>query len=157
MHLQLKNIAVSYSTKNKIKISSSTHSCTTTGTSCRPTTNLQTELENYGRPTQALIINYARPTTMNKLEPSTSFVDNTIDLPWQSFISPEFGTKFQREVPLFWRYRNFLIAQCRLKGSPTQKQLDSSSHYYTTPDLSQDSLLQTIEYRLTRHYGSQQA
>jgi len=26
------------------------------------------------------------------------FVDNTIDVPWQNFLSPEFGTKSQREV-----------------------------------------------------------
>jgi len=32
--------------------------------------------------------------------PSTSFVDNTIDLPWRSFPSPQFGTKFQRKVSL---------------------------------------------------------
>ena len=25
------------------------------------------------------------------------------------FLSPEFGTKFQREVPLFWSYLNFSI------------------------------------------------
>jgi len=33
--------------------------------------------------------------------PSTSFVDNTIDFPWQNFLSPEFGTKFYRDVPEF--------------------------------------------------------
>ena len=36
---------------------------------------------------------------------SMSFVDNIIDLLRQNFISAEFGTKFQREAPLFWRYR----------------------------------------------------
>jgi len=33
--------------------------------------------------------------------PSTSFVDNAIDLPWRNFLSPEFAAKFQREVPEF--------------------------------------------------------
>jgi len=33
--------------------------------------------------------------------PSTSFVDSAIDLRWQNFQSPEFGAKFQMEVPLF--------------------------------------------------------
>ena len=27
------------------------------------------------------------------------FDDNAIDLPWRNFLSSEFGTKFQREVP----------------------------------------------------------
>ena len=31
--------------------------------------------------------------------PSTSFVDNTIDLSWQKFPSPEFETKFVLELP----------------------------------------------------------
>jgi len=29
-------------------------------------------------------------------------IDNTIHLPWRNFVSPEFGTKFQTEVPLFF-------------------------------------------------------
>jgi len=33
--------------------------------------------------------------------PSTSSVNNTIVLPWRIFSSPDFGTYFQREVPLF--------------------------------------------------------
>ena len=40
--------------------------------------------------------------------PSTSFVDNTIDLPWRNFLSPEFGTKFQKKETLFRRYLDFL-------------------------------------------------
>jgi len=39
--------------------------------------------------------------------PSTSFVDDTIDLPRQNFLSLEFGTKFQREVPLFLEVPEF--------------------------------------------------
>ena len=31
-------------------------------------------------------------TTMN-------FVDNAMDLTWRNFLSPEFGTEFQRDVP----------------------------------------------------------
>ena len=34
-----------------------------------------------------------------------------IDLPWRNFLSPEFGTKFQREIPSFWGLPNFLITQ----------------------------------------------
>ena len=30
---------------------------------------------------------------------STTFVDHTIDLLWRNFLNPEFGAKFQREVP----------------------------------------------------------
>ena len=28
------------------------------------------------------------------------------------FSNPEFGAKQQKEVPLFWKYSNFLITQC---------------------------------------------
>ena len=41
----------------------------------------------------------ARPSTTTTT--TTSFVDNAIDLPRQNFLCPEFGTKCQREVPLF--------------------------------------------------------
>jgi len=34
--------------------------------------------------------------------PPTSFVDSTIDFPWRNCLSPEFGTKFQGGVPLFF-------------------------------------------------------
>jgi len=47
--------------------------------------------------------------------PSTRFVDHIINLPWRNFYSPEIGAKFRREVPLFWRYPNFLIMQFRIK------------------------------------------
>jgi len=36
-----------------------------------------------------------------------SIVDNTIDLPWRNFLSPEFRTKFQREVSLFLEIPEF--------------------------------------------------
>jgi len=48
--------------------------------------------------------------------PSTSFVDNTINLPPRTFLSPEFGIKIEREVPLLLEIPNFLITQCRIGG-----------------------------------------
>jgi len=46
-----------------------------------------------------------------------SFVDNAIDLPWQNFLSPEFETKFQKEVPIFLEIAEFLYnAECRMEG-----------------------------------------
>ena len=64
-----------------------------------------------------------------------SFVVNVIDLPWQNFLTPEFETKFQTEVPDFWRYPNFLITQSGwVEGGPYAKnQLDSYSRFNTTP------------------------
>ena len=49
-------------------------------------------------------------------QPSTSFVDHTVDLPWRSFLSPEFGGKFRRDehVSLFWRYPDFPTTQFRI-------------------------------------------
>ena len=37
---------------------------------------------------------------------------STIYMPRRNFLSPEFREKFQREVPLFCRYMNFLETQC---------------------------------------------
>ena len=54
----------------------------------------------------------------SQVRPPTSFVDHTIDLMWRNFLSPEFGAKFQRfqrKVPLFWRYPNLLTTQFRYK------------------------------------------
>ena len=34
-------------------------------------------------------------------QPSRTFVDNKIDLSWRNFLSSEFGTENQRELPLF--------------------------------------------------------
>jgi len=47
----------------------------------------------------------------------------TTDLPWRNFVSPEFVTKSQREVPIFLELLNFLITQCRIGGKkpPCQK------------------------------------
>ena len=45
-----------------------------------------------------------RPSTT-----ATSFADKAIDLAWRNFLSPQFETKFQRQVPHFWRYPNCLI------------------------------------------------
>jgi len=70
------------------------------------------ELESYSRPTcnklyasshDALDRRRGNPQAPS----STSFVDHTIDLPWRNFLSPEFGGKFQREVPYFWKYPIF--------------------------------------------------
>jgi len=33
-----------------------------------------------------------------RARPSMSFVDNTIDLPWRTFLRSELGTDFQKEV-----------------------------------------------------------
>jgi len=47
-------------------------------------------------------------SVVNKAQPRTSFVDNMIDLLWQSFsLSPESGTMFNTEVPIFLEVSNF--------------------------------------------------
>jgi len=59
-----------------------------------------------------------------------SFADNTVELPQRNFLSPQFGTKFQKKVP------NFLTVQCvgYVEGSVRAKyQLDSSGHFDTIP------------------------
>jgi len=65
--------------------------------------------------------------------PSTSFVDNAIDLPWRNFLSPEFGTKFQREVPSFLEILKFPYNTVRdsWKEASMPKQLDSSARFDT--------------------------
>jgi len=46
----------------------------------------------------------------------------TIDIPKQNFLSPEFGTKFQRKVPLFLVMPEFLFSTVRwVKGSSRGK------------------------------------
>jgi len=50
------------------------------------------------------------------LTTTTSFVDNAIDFEVAKFLSPEFGIKFHGKYPNFWRYPNFLIAQCGIGG-----------------------------------------
>ena len=71
-----------------------------------------TELESYSRPTcnklcasshDALDRRRGNPQAPS----STSFVDHSIDLPWWNFPSPEFGAKFQREVPWFLEIPEF--------------------------------------------------
>ena len=39
--------------------------------------------------------------------PSTSFVENTIELLRRNFLSPEFGANIQREVPVFLEILEF--------------------------------------------------
>ena len=48
------------------------------------------------------------------LTTTTSFVDNAIDLPRRNFPCPEFGAKFQREVPLFLEVPEFPTRQRRI-------------------------------------------
>jgi len=109
---------------------------TTSGTSCA--TNTQrievTEIEHYGRqtcskPRARWVYNIDRRNCGQQVRPSISFVDNTIDLPWRNFLSPEFGTNF----------RNFLISQ-RVRGRtkpPCQKKPSSNwpaiSYFDRTP------------------------
>ena len=57
------------------------------------------ELEGYGRPTRRK--QPRRADRRQQARPSTSFVGNTIDLLWRNFLSTEFRTKFQPEMPLF--------------------------------------------------------
>ena len=60
--------------------------------------------------------------------PFSSSVDNT-------FRRSHFGTTFQREVPLFCRYLNFLPTQCRIgrkKPIHAKNQLDPSIHFDRT-------------------------
>ena len=66
--------------------------------------------------------------------PPTSFVGNTVDLPLQNFLSPEFETKFQKKIPALLKVYldlspNFLITQCKISRRKLQCQnlLDSSS------------------------------
>ena len=37
---------------------------------------------------------------------------STIDMRKHNCLSPQFGRNFQSEIPLFWRYLNFLLTQC---------------------------------------------
>ena len=56
--------------------------------------------------------------------PSTSFVDNAVDLPWRNFQSQEFGGKVREgSILIFWRYLNFLKTQNGIgqRKLPSQK------------------------------------
>jgi len=86
------------------------------------------ELEGYSWPTcikQSRRIDHCR--CRQQSPPLMSFVD-IIDLSWRNFQSPEFGTKFQREVPLFLEVTKFPYNQCGIgEGSLCDKnQLDLS-------------------------------
>jgi len=66
--------------------------------------------------------------------PSTSFLVNTIDLPWRNFFKSGVCCKISREKhPYFRRYSNFLTTQCGIGGRklPRQNQLDSSCCFDT--------------------------
>ena len=85
------------------------------GTSC--TTNPEQievmELDGYSRPTCNKLC-ASNPDALDRrrcnpqARPSTTFVDHTVDLSRRNFQSPDFRAKFQREVPLFLRYQDFL-------------------------------------------------
>jgi len=80
--------------------------CTTVGTSCtRNPQQIEVPVvwpEGYGWSTcskQPRRVDRRRYRQQSRS--STVFVDNTLDLPWRNFPSPQFGTKFQRKVPSF--------------------------------------------------------
>jgi len=64
-----------------------------------------------------------------------SIVDNTIDLPWRNFLSPEFRTKFQREVSLFFEIPEFpyntVWDRWKEASMPKKIPLDSSDRFDT--------------------------
>jgi len=70
----------------------------------------------------------ARPSSSTM----TSFVDNAVDLPWRNFLSPNFGTKFQREVPEFLRYSYFPIKQSEMEASMPKPARFVQSFRYNT-------------------------
>ena len=74
-----------------------------------------TEFERHGRRPTCSKLRVFQPRRIDRrrcgkqARPSTSFIDNAIDLPWQNLPSSAFGT-----YPYYWRYPNFLITQCRI-------------------------------------------
>ena len=58
----------------------------------------------------------------------------------------EFETRFQRKVPLFWRYPNFLIIQCRV-GHRSQASLPKTSSI--RPDVLTENQIVTDTVRET--------
>jgi len=71
------------------------------------------ELEHYGRPKcSKQPRRVERRRRGQQARPSTSSVDNTIDLLWRNFQSPYFVTKLQKKYSCFWRYPNSLKTQC---------------------------------------------
>jgi len=64
--------------------------------------------------------------------PSTSFVDNAIDLQWRIFQS--LGESSRGKYLYFLEIPNVLITQCEIgrRKLPRQNQLDSSSQFHTT-------------------------
>ena len=55
-----------------------------------------------------------RRACFQQARPVTNVADNTIDLPWQNFRSPEFRANFARNYRYLWRRPNFLITQRRM-------------------------------------------
>ena len=64
------------------------------------------EVQGYSQSVDRRVVNAmsVRPRRVDRrrydpqAQPSTSFVDNTVNWPRRNFLCPEFGTKFQREV-----------------------------------------------------------
>jgi len=57
-----------------------------------------------------------------------NFADNVIDLPWQNFLSLEFETNFQREVPSFLEISKFPYNTEWDKGKEASVPKTSSIH-----------------------------
>ena len=97
------------------------------------------ELEGYRRPTCNKVCGSGH-VRVNRHRcpqdrPWMSFVDNTlkyIDLPQRNFLSPEFGIKFQREVPSFWGCSSFLITQCMTGPMPKTQPFRQDSDLWRT-------------------------
>jgi len=75
-----------------------------------------------------------------------------IDIPWRNFISPEFGTNFQRDVPYFWRYHNFLTTGRGMgrRKLPCQNRLYSFIRFDRTPTCDR----QTDRHRHRHRHGA---
>ena len=83
--------------------------CTTVGRSSTDQEQIEVmELEGYSRPTCNKLCVSSCHRCSPQARPSMSFVDNTIDFLSQNFLlSPELGTMFQKEVPLFLALAEF--------------------------------------------------
>ena len=101
------------------------------------------ELVGYSRPTYNKLCASShdvldRHRSNPQAPQSTTFVDHSIDLPWRNFLSPKrVWGKFQREVSLFWRYPNFLTAQCNIgsREAPMPKPAVSVKSFRYNPGL----------------------
>jgi len=105
------------------------------------------ELQHYSRPkcNKLCASRHDASTVAGVVNKLDEFVDNTIDLRWWNFLSPEFGTKFQMEVGplLFWRYPDILITQCIFRTGGKQASMPKTSSIRSTvltePRLARDT------------------